>query len=365
MSAVSTPGLVVSPRIALRRTRRLPVPGEVLVGAGETVTAERVVARAELPGPLHPVSAAAALGVPRAMVGNCVAVRPGDVVEQGQVLAAVRGLWGLFPREVRAPVTGVVDAISADTGQIILRATGRPLRVTAYLAGEIVEVVPGWSVTVAAEAALVQGVFGTGGEASGELVLGGEAGELDSTHRGKVLALPGTPGIETLRRAREAGLAGLVVAGVRGADLVTLAGREINLAATGDEDLGFVLLVTEGFGELRMGSRALGILRGLEGQRVSLSGVTQVRAGVIRPELVAGALGEASAAAAPDPDGGAVGTPVRVVRGRHFGALGVIRAAPAEPGVLATGARAAVFEVELDSGERIVLPRANVEALAG
>jgi hypothetical protein len=36
-----------------------------------------------------------------------------------------------------------------------------------------------------------------------------------------------------------------------------------------------------------------------------------------------------------------------------------------EPGVLATGVRAAVFEVALESGERIVLPRSNVEALAG
>jgi hypothetical protein len=364
MITVSTPGLVVSPRVRLRRIRRLPVEGAVLVEPGEIVDAGRVVARAELPGPLHPVGAAAALGVPRAALAGCATVAPGDAVEAGSLLASARGLWGLFQREVRSPVHGFVDSISSDTGQIILRAACRPVEARAYLAGEVVEVARGWSATIEAEAALVQGVFGTGGEAIGELAVCADPGALDPSHRGKVVALAGTPGLAMLRRAREVGAAAVVAAGVRGADLRELAGREINLAATGDEDLGFVLVITEGFGDLCMGRRAWEILDALHGRRVSVSGATQVRAGVIRPELIAGAL-DADGAAAGSAAAEAVGTPVRVVRGRHFGALGVIRAAPAEPGVLSTGVRAAVFEVELESGERIVLPRSNVEALAG
>jgi hypothetical protein len=368
--AVSTPGLIVSPRVRLRRARRLPVEGEVLVELGASTDASRVVARAELPGPLHPVSAAAALGVPRAAIVDCVKVRPGDVVGQGSLLASARGLLGLFNREVRSPVGGSVESISADTGQIVLRAGCRPVELAAYLAGEVVEVVPGWSATIEAEATLVQGVFGTGGEAIGELALCGSsdgrvvAADLKDEHCGRILAMAGSPGLDVLRRAREVGVAAVVAAGVRGADLRELAGREINLAATGDEDLGFVLVITEGFGGLKMGRRAWEILSALEGRQVSVSGATQVRAGVIRPELVAGPL-DAAPTAAVSVSAGVVGTRVRVVRGRHFGALGVIRAAPAEPGLLATGARAAVFEVELDSGERAVLPRSNVEALAG
>jgi hypothetical protein len=362
--AVSTPGLAVSPRVRLRRTRRLPVEGSVLVEPGAIVEADRVVARAELPGPLHPVSASAALGVPRAAIVDCAKVRAGDPVEPGSLLASARSLLGLFNREVRSPVGGSVESVSADTGQIILRAGCRPVELAAYLAGEVVEVVPGWSAVVEAEAALVQGVFGVGGEAIGELATCGDARTLGASHRGKIVALAGTPGLDVLSSAREAGAAAVVAAGVRGADLRELAGREINLAATGDEDLGFVLVITEGFGDLRMGRRAWEILSALHGRQVSVSGATQVRAGVIRPELLAGPL-EADGSAAGSGTAEAVGTPVRVVRGRHFGALGVIRAAPAEPGVLATGARAAVFEVELESGERLVLPRSNVEALAG
>jgi len=128
--------------------------------------------------------------------------------------------------------------------------------------------------------------------------------------------------------------------------------------------LGFVLVITEGFGAMNMGRRAWDIFRALEGRRVALSGATQVRAGVIRPEVVAAPRGAGSAAPDIVPVD-AAGARVRVVRGSRFGDLGVIRAAPATPGVLATGALAAVFEVELDSGERISLPRSNVEAVFG
>ncbi|HUT78341.1 MAG TPA: hypothetical protein VM285_11675, partial [Polyangia bacterium] len=216
MIAVSTPGLVVSPRVGLRRVRRLPVEGTVLVEPGAEVAAGRLVARADLPGPLHPVGAAAALGVPRGAIVGCARVSSGDAVEVGSLLASVRGLWGLFNREVRSPVGGIVESISSDTGQIILRAACRPVEVQAYLAGTVVEVVPGWSAVIEAEAALVQGVFGAGGEAIGELATcGGHDGrisacDLGDSHRGRILAMAGSPGLDVLRRAREVGAAAVV-----------------------------------------------------------------------------------------------------------------------------------------------------------
>jgi len=53
-----TPGLKVSPLATLRRERKLPLPGDVLVAEGQRVTAETIVARTQLPGNVQAVNAA-------------------------------------------------------------------------------------------------------------------------------------------------------------------------------------------------------------------------------------------------------------------------------------------------------------------
>jgi len=63
-----TPGLTVSGDMIVRRTRRLPIKGEVLVREGDKVTPEQVVARAKLPGPLQTIKLAEKLGIVRAPV---------------------------------------------------------------------------------------------------------------------------------------------------------------------------------------------------------------------------------------------------------------------------------------------------------
>ena len=63
MASAYTPGLTVSGDITVRRVRRLPIKGEVLVKAGDQVTPEQVIARALLPGPLQTLKLAEKLGV--------------------------------------------------------------------------------------------------------------------------------------------------------------------------------------------------------------------------------------------------------------------------------------------------------------
>lgn len=58
-----TPGLTVTERTTVHRRRILPLPGTVLVQAGEEVHAETAVARAELPGKVIPLNLANQLGI--------------------------------------------------------------------------------------------------------------------------------------------------------------------------------------------------------------------------------------------------------------------------------------------------------------
>ena len=63
MAHAYTPGLRVTEQTLVRRERRLPLKGEVLVARGDTVSARTVVARTLLQGNVQTVNLASALGV--------------------------------------------------------------------------------------------------------------------------------------------------------------------------------------------------------------------------------------------------------------------------------------------------------------
>jgi transcription antitermination factor NusG len=141
-------------------------------------------------------------------------------------------------------------------------------------------------------------------------------------------------------------------------------GYDIGVAITGQEDVPMTLILTEGFGELPMARRTWELLRSLEGRVASINGATQIRAGVIRPEMVV--THEEEAEGAPEPDREQVlqiGSRVRVIRDPHFGALGRVSGLPPELTEIETESRVRVARVRLDVGEEVRVPRANLELI--
>jgi hypothetical protein len=61
----------------------------------------------------------------------------------------------------------------------------------------------------------------------------------------------------------------------------------------------------------------------------------------------------------------AIGAPVRAIRDPYFGLIGRVTALPSEPQILASGSKARVLEVTFESGEGVIIPRANVELIEG
>ena len=345
----------------------MPGSGEVFVKKGDAVRADDVVAAIRRPGDVHALSVAAQLGLPRGRIRDVLSVDVGDRIAVGQTIAVHRALFGLLSARVVSPVGGIVELVSPVTGQVVVRADPTAIELKAYVSGRVVDVRPGEGVEIEAEVALLHGVLGLGGEALGELAVvragGGPlcAGDLGEAHRGAVVATFGRISLEAMHRAREVGAAALVGGSARGADLVELAGRELNLAATGDEEIGFALLLTEGLGDLGMSVRAAELLSKLEGQRVSVRGVTQVRAGVIRPELIGPPVEGAPLRIEGASCDIVAGSSVRIVRGKRFGAAGEVVSLPPEPTRIETGAEVLVYVVRLDDGDIVKIPRQNVE----
>ncbi|MDD5308513.1 MAG: hypothetical protein PHU25_14420 [Deltaproteobacteria bacterium] len=369
MARASIPGLLVSPRAMVRRRRVLPIRGEVLVEQGQSVGATDVVARALLPGEIHPVNVASVLGVPCAEVPSCMRVAAGESVRRGRLLAESRSFFGMFRQIVESPVDGILESVSKVTGQIMLRAAPKPLEITAYMPGRVASVIPGFGVEIEAEIAFVQGIFGVGGEQSGTLVRisdrPGEKVDADGildVHRGAILAGGGRVTREALARLGAVGARGLVTSSMDAADLLELIGATRNLSVTGDEGLGFTLILTEGFGELPMAARTFDLLASLAGHTVSVSGATQIRAGVIRPDVSAAPLDSAprsrDLSTSVEP-----GARVRIVRGKAFGALGRVEGIPEAPRITGSGGRSLVLEIRLDDGGLVEAPRSNVELI--
>ncbi|HXF58248.1 MAG TPA: hypothetical protein VN539_00315, partial [Candidatus Saccharimonadales bacterium] len=164
-----TPGLKVTAAAKIRRERKLPLPGEVLVTVGQPVTAETVVARTELPGNVQTVNAANLLGVLPEDVEECLVKPVGSKVEKGETIAESRSFFGLFRSKCHAPVKSTIESVSKVTGQVLLREEPIPVEVDAYVDGTVVEVHPRSGVTVETQGAFIQGIFGVGGETCGTL----------------------------------------------------------------------------------------------------------------------------------------------------------------------------------------------------
>ncbi len=373
MSATYTPGLRVTASALLRRERRLPLKGEVLVSAGQGVEAGTVVARTDLPGNVQTVNLASRLSLDPARVESALTKRVGESVRKGETLAESKSLFGLVKNSVAAPADGVIESASHVTGQLILREPPIPVEVNAYVRGVVVEVLPGEGVVVETHGAFLQGIFGVGGEACGPVKIAVDDPGTDLTpdritgeHRGAVVVGGAKISFDAIARARDVGAAAIVAGGLDDADLKRLLGRDLGVAITGSEDLGVTVIVTEGFGRIPMAARAWKLLRGCEGRDASVSGATQIRAGVMRPELVI--PDPATSAPSGETDaipGLAIGAQLRVIREPYFGRIGTVVALPAELQPLETEAHVRVLVVEFaDGGGRVVVPRANVELIS-
>ena len=365
-----TAGLTVTESVTIRKTRRLPLPGEAHVAEGQPVSARDIVASTQLPGNVTTVNVAHDLNVSPEEVPQFMLKAQGDQVQANEIIAEYKALWGIFHSVARAPVAGLVENISTVTGQVLVRGEPLPVEVRAYVDGTIVEVLGNEGVVVECTGALLQGIIGVGGEVHGPLlVVAGAPDEiLEAEHitddcQGQVMVGGALITYAALERAREVGAAGVVVGGLRGDDLDRFLGHVLGVAITGQEDLGLTVVVTEGFGQMPMARRSFELLRRHEGQPASLNGATQIRAGVIRPEVIIPHADGQAAASQQSAAQLAGGSSVRLIRDPYFGLLGTVVDLPAQLQTIETEARVRVARVELEDGLEVTVPRANIELI--
>lgn len=372
MANAYTPGLKVLPLTLINKKRMLPIPGKVLVEVGKEVDAMDIVAEAKLPGKVFSVNVANRLGIDPSEVKNFMLKREGDEVKKGELIAESKSFLKFLRTQIQSPITGTIDTISDITGQVLFREPPKSLPLKAYINGKVVKVEENFGVEIEADGSFIQGIFGVGGETNGEIRVAVDTPDeellpehIKETDKGKIIIGGKHAGLEAIKKGIKYGVNAIVVGGIHDKDLRQLLGYDIGVAVTGTERIGITIIVTEGFGQIKMADYTFKLLKAREGEKASVSGATQIRAGVMRPEIIiCGVPTKINATKKVETRTWMeIGDSVRIIREPYFGLIGKVSNLPPEPTMIPTESEVRVLEVELDGERKVIVPRANVEIL--
>ncbi len=364
-----TPGLKVLNSSNIEKIRRLPIKGKVTRSVGDKLKPDDIVATTDLPGNVQIIKVASRLNIGPGDINDALKVSEGQKISKGDLLAQNQGLFGLFKSEVFSPIDGSIESISDVTGQLIMREAPIPVQVDAYMSGTVKNIIPDEGVVIEAHAAFIQGIFGIGGEARGNMEIlvnerGAELTEdlLNESHKGKIVVGGGFISLSTFKKAMKLEVAGVVIGGFNYYDLEDILGYTLGVAITGSEEINTSLVVTEGYGNIKMGERTYDLLSNHDKDFVSINGATQIRAGVIRPEIVIPIKNKkiTKKNKSNSDKGISEGSLVRVIRAPHFGSMGTVVDLPSKLQKMESETMVRVAEIKIDK-RTLIIPRSNLE----
>lgn len=346
------PYSIVNPLTIIRVARRLPHAGEVLYRSGDTVEPAHIVAQTLNPPDFRIIDIARLLDIPVKRAKSCIKVERGDTVTEGDIVAARGGLGG---RVCRAPISGTISG--KGKGRLLLEADPEAVKLSALVPGMVIETWATEGVLIETVGAFIHAAWGNGQEAFGELRIVVRAPRqpirpkhIDAAAQGAILVGGSRVDEETLERAMEMQVRGIIVGGVPPELLPHL------------KTLNFPVVATEGIGEIPMSKAVFDLLRSLDGRETSLSGRQKLRWGAERPYIVVPMPTQSGDPIVPDAPI-TVGSRVRVLRSPNFSVTGVVTDIPKGLQQLETGMRLAGVHVDLGGKETVFVPYPNLERL--
>ena len=191
-----------------------------------------------------------------------------------------------IPAVVHAPSTGTIEKIDLEEGTVTIRYNKKPFRLFAGVGGKITEIGNNKSVSIAFKGYSFNGIIGFGSEAFGKILFLENTQEIGKPEAKSILVIPGKIDYSFLKKAADLKIAGIIAASIDNRDLVEFTGEEIGVALTGNENIPFPLILTEGFGNFQMQPELRNFFRQQTGKPTFIDGHTQIRAGVIRPKII-------------------------------------------------------------------------------
>ena len=131
------------------------------------------------------------------------------------------------------------------------------------------------------------------------------------------------------------------------------------------EKIGPSLIITEGFGKIGMAERTYELLSANAEKFAAINGSTQIRAGVLRPEIINPSERENGEIRDYEEADLAIteGSLIRVIRAPYFGRVGKVKSLPPELAKMKSETMVRVAEIEFEDGTIEIIPRANLEVI--
>ncbi|HMD87712.1 MAG TPA: hypothetical protein VKF38_00990 [Anaerolineaceae bacterium] len=342
----------ILPLTNIRRARRLPVPGRVLVKVGQKVNTTDIIADAPSNGQHYIVDVRRVLGIPRnEKVDQLIQRKPGERIQKGDVIAETSGM---FSRVVRSQADGSVLMVGG--GLVLIETQNPPFVLKAGFSGVVSEVLPERGVILETQGVLIQGAWGNNRVDQGVLLsLAHTPGEefvrtqLDVSMRGAVVLAGYCFQADALQAAAELPLRGLIL-GSMSADLISLVNK-----------LNFPVISLAGFGHMPIDSDVYKILTTNEKRDTSLNAAVWNPQTGDRPEVIIPLPSVGNVA--PETDIFKPGQTVRIQGAPYNEFIGVL--VQIKPGLsgLANGVRTPAALVQLENEEQVTIPLANLEVL--
>jgi len=211
----------------------------------------------------------------------------GDFVYAGDSLASkIFDKNTALPSIVSSPTTGTIKEVNLETGIVIVQYDKDPYYLKAGIKGKIERVDENTFAVISYNGLTLKGIIGFGTDASGKLNVIEKPSQLDDCKENDLLVFTAMIDHEIILKAINKKVKGIIAPSISSIDLVKFIGKEIGVALTGNEDIPFPLIITEGFGNFEMNSDYLKTFTKNNGKDIYINGHTQIRAGVTRPKMI-------------------------------------------------------------------------------
>ena len=186
--------------------------------------------------------------------------------------------------KVFAPKAGFIRNIDPKQGNITIHYDAKPVEMKSLVSGVVARVSRSSEVVLKGAGTVIYGKIGFGREATGivKIIKNG----LNESFKDCIAVSIESINKEILLKAAEIGVKGIIAPAMNNGELVSFMGEEIGAGITGDENLDFVVVLTEGFGELMLDEKVFAFFKSVEGKTAAMLGRTRIRAGVERPKVI-------------------------------------------------------------------------------
>jgi hypothetical protein len=341
----------ILPLAKIRRQRMLPLPGTVLVRAGQSVQATDIIAQANLRPEHQVLDVARGLGVSHNETVKYIKRSIGDQVEAGGVIADKGG----FARVIRAPSSGKIVAISG--GQVLLEINSHPYQLFAGISGKVLQVETDYGAVIESSGSWIQGIWGNDQIAVGSLMVLAEdpehnltASECHADQRGSVIF------------AGHCCEHGVFELGIANQWCALILGSMASFLVPAARKTPYPIIVLDGFGEIPVNPVAHKLLSTSAQREVVVNSISYSLNTGERPEITI-PMEAVSSPIPVDLQRLSEGQQVKLLHTPWIGTVGTIQSLV--PGLtrFPNGVQAPGVRIDFENGDNMVVPVANIEVL--